>query len=332
MSNANLLENIINQDTPPKEDNVVENTPEVKDTTPSVPPVPPTPTELTQDMSDQNIKVEETEEPKDTSILDDKLNLDTDKIKKFALNFIVPLISLGVSILLLLIIVIPSFRNKPAVETELNQKQTLNTTLTKKESNLERLVDFKSVVDENSELIDKVLVSEEMVPELLSEVDYIAKEAGMEVTRLSYSLSQAQSGDEGFPAVDISLGVRGTYDQFVNFLKLIENAARLVDMSNFRYSIGSKDDTGLNFNIVLVSPYLFVDSSAVTDDMVDLDITSGEFLAFINKLKSLKYYDPEELPQIEEVVETTPEEELPSEETDIVTTEENIPSEVTLIQ
>lgn len=312
MDEANLLENIVGQENKKEDSKVIRkpengnySKPSEGDFKEDYVPTPSTPKEAKSDIFET---------------ISSKLNLDTAKLKNIALNFIVPIVSLGVSLLLIIIIIVPSITNKSSITLELSQKQTLQNTLTQKLTNLDRLVDFKAIVDEDSVLINKVLVSEEMVPELLSEVDHLAKSAGFEVTRLSYSLSQAKSGTEGYPAIDVSLGVKGTYDQFVNFLKLTENAARLVDLSNFRYSVGSKEEDLLNFNIVLVSPYLYVNSEAVTDDMIDLDITSGTFLQFMNKLKSLRYYDPAEIPKVEEVQET--------QEVEVVA-EEAIPSEVT---
>ena len=42
---------------------------------------------------------------------------------------------------------------------------------------------------------------------------------------------------------------------------------------------------------VLESPYQFVNSTAVTDDPVNLDITKDDFVTIINKVKGLKYYN-----------------------------------------
>jgi Tfp pilus assembly protein PilO len=237
-------------------------------------------------------------------------NMDTAKLKSFALNFIVPIVGFSVSLILILTVVIPSFTTIPDLRAELNQKQTLNSTLSKKLSDLERLLDFKKIVDDNSNLINNVLVSEEMVPELLSQVDTIAKESGLEVTRLSYSISQASGGSLGYPSVDVSLGVLGTYDQLANFFKLTESASRLIDVSGYRYAVGSKDANTLNMNLVLRSPYLFVNSEAVTDDPIDLDVTNQAFLNFVSKIHNLKYYNPNELPVIENIQETQPEEDL----------------------
>ena len=41
----------------------------------------------------------------------------------------------------------------------------------------------------------------------------------------------------------------------------------------------------------LDSPYLFVQSSAVTDDPIKIDVTSSEFIDFMDMLQGLDYYD-----------------------------------------
>jgi hypothetical protein len=45
----------------------------------------------------------------------------------------------------------------------------------------------------------------------------------------------------------------------------------------------------MNFSIL--SPFLYVKSTAVTDDPVELDITDPRFTEFVNTLKPLKYYE-----------------------------------------
>ena len=64
---------------------------------------------------------------------------------------------------------------------------------------------------------------------------------------------------------------------------------------------------GLSF--ILTSPFLVVESSAVTDDPIDLDITDPAFIEFINEIKQMNYYDikAEDInPNIAEEVEEIP--------------------------
>jgi hypothetical protein len=105
-------------------------------------------------------------------------------------------------------------------------------------------------------------------------------------------------------------------------MEIVENAARYVSIADFRYSISDKNDEGgnLSSNFSVNSPYLFVQSAAVTDDPINLDITSPEFTSFMEMLKGLDYYDflNTEIQAVEENPEEESEEEtvLEEEETD----------------
>jgi Tfp pilus assembly protein PilO len=249
------------------------------------------------------------------------INIDMSKIKGVLLNFVIPLIATGISILLIIVIVYPYFKNLPAIKVELTQKKQLERVLNDKIINLNRLVDFKSVVDEDSGLVNKVLVNESEVPRLLDQVNQIATNSGMDVTRLSYSFGEGVTSDIGeseqvaYSTVSIALGTESSFDQLVVFMKSIENAARFVNIPNFRYSAtkNTQGETKLDGSFSVVSPFLLVQSTAVIDEPVDLDISSQNFVDFINMIKGLKFY--EFLNPNIEVVKT----EVPKEETTIPT-------------
>lgn len=259
------------------------------------------------------------------------LNVDVSGLKSALVNFIVPLICIGATIIIGLLFLLPSVKNKPILLEELEQSQTLNSQLQKKKVVLQDLVDFRNIVEENAQLMDSTLVSEASVPELLAQVSIIAQEAGFEVTRLSYSYNDSGSsitsgtapsvGVSGYSEVTVSLGVRGAYDQLTAFLGSIENAARLVTVQNYRFS---RDKDGiLEVSFTLSSPYLFVQSSAVTDDSITLDMSSPEFVSMLSKIKALRVYKvtPEDISQL--VVEETPSE-IEGEEGDVVPPSEEL--------
>ena len=246
------------------------------------------------------------------------VNLDTTQLKNTLFNFIVPIISLGISAALFLLILYPSINNIPSLETEKQSKTKLRNDLNQKLENLNRLVDFKSIVDENSALVDRVLRTEDNVPQLLNQIDEITKNSGLLINKLSYSIgdSSREGTEGGTKAIFVSLGSEGTYGQMVAFLQSTENAARFIQVNKVRYSDAtSQDDSGIyNMSFSISSPYLFVTSEAVTDEPVDLDIASQEFVDVINRIKNLKFYDYLENLEIPEIAEETSEEELAEEE------------------
>lgn len=224
------------------------------------------------------------------------MSVNTAKIKEIVLNFLVPIICVGSSILLFILIVYPSLRSVPALQQDLSDAIALRDQLKEKQVKLSRFVDFKDVVTQNSALVNEVLPIEQNVPGLLDQLNQIANESGLNVNKLSYSLADfsisGNSTDSSANTVLVSLGAEGTYEQMIAFMKAVENASRLVNISNFRFSAGSQDKVStLSFTFILSAPFMNVQSKAVTDDPIKLDITSGEFVSFLNKIKALRYFE-----------------------------------------
>lgn len=243
------------------------------------------------------------------------LNINTGAIKETLLNFVVPLISILISALALILYVYPTYKSVPLKKEELNKKIVLEKTLNSKYNNLKKLVDFKNVLDENSDLVNKVLVNEAEVPKLLDQVNQISDNSGIELNRLSYSYGSSKAEEAGsvsFDTVSVALAGEFSHDQMVVFMESVENSARFVRVSNFRYSGKSGEDGKLSGSFSLDSPYLLVQSNAVTDEPLDLDISNSDFISFMNMIKGLRYY--EFLNQNVEAEEIKPEEEVKEEE------------------
>jgi Tfp pilus assembly protein PilO len=250
------------------------------------------------------------------------------KIKDTLLNFIVPLISLGVTLLLAFTIAIPSRSKLPTLDTQLKAAGDLRAKLETKIGVLEQLVEYQVVVDEDVKIFEQALPEEAMVPELLTQVDTIARESGLKVTVLSYSVSEFRSTvtqeEEGatYETIIINLGVEGGYDQILAFLQNLEMAARIVNVQTIRLTGGESEEGAVyKTTFILSAPYLYVESEAVTDAEVTVDISNSGFLNTLESAKELKYYDinsgdqfinVEESP-LEEVTDTGEEEEAPVE-------------------
>ena len=240
------------------------------------------------------------------------------KLRNAVVNFIVPIIAFCVAILLIVLYIYPSFKSLPEKREELNNKISLKNTLSEKVSDLKVLSDFGDVLNENLEIVNKVLVPEADVPRLLDQATQISQRAGMELDRLSYSYgSKAEEEKEtDFDVVNVSMGVNSSFEQLVLFMELVEKAARYVSVSNFRYSVSEDREEGvsrISSSFSLDSPYLFVESSAVTDEPIGIDIKSSDFVNFMDMLKGLDYYDfvnrniqaEEEKPEEEQTEEET---------------------------
>lgn len=215
-------------------------------------------------------------------------------LKETLVNFIVPLVALGISIALFLIIILPGIQKNPQKEMQISDAQSLNAKLAQKREKLNKIESFENVISDYEGLVSKVLLSEPRVPELLTQVDTIAKESGLAVTKLTYSFSDVTEKEKQaeIPLVNVSLGATGNYDQLVTFFENLEKAARLVYVDSFRFSEEKEDNKKqLAIQVSLASPYLAVESKAVTDEPITIDIADQSFISFVDQLKKLRYYE-----------------------------------------
>lgn len=230
--------------------------------------------------------------------------MDVRQIKNAVLDFLVPIVCLAVSVLLFFLYVRPTLENIRKVETEIVTNEGLLKNLKEKSLALNKMKNYNSVLQENSALVEKLLSSESNVPQLLDEIHQISTNSGMEVERLSYSYSGIATSDNADAQagirekdvsgnVNVSLSVDGNYDQLALLLSEVERAARVAFVNTFRFGSSTTEETTGNItaNITVDSPYMYVQSVAVTDDKLELDITSQQFVDFINKIKSYRVYE-----------------------------------------
>jgi len=258
--------------------------------------------------------------------LNTEIKIDKEGIKNALINFLVPILALGASVLLFFVVILPGLSNLPQLQAELSETETLEGILGEKLSTLNRLLDFESVVEEYGDLFRSALPDESKVPELLTQVDQMARESGLAVIKLSYSIADAASlGEQVVPYnfVVINLGTLGTYDQVTAFLAIMENAARLVDVVNFRFASEPSAGSGIySGTFILRAPYQFVDSQAVTDVPVTIDINDPRFGNVLDMIKQLRIYDITASSQFLNVEESSVEEVVQTEETQEATVSE----------
>ena len=238
-------------------------------------------------------------------------NLDFGGLKDFFLNFLIPLVSLVGTGALVLFVFLPSYRELPTLKSRLSTKSALATRLKEKVSVLNLLVDLKSQVEEDSERVDKTLVSDVKVPELLAQIDKMSKESSMTVSSLGYSRGRSGSSQDeevDYSNINVSLSADATQDNLLTFLRKAENASRLVLIEDLRYSQGSKSEGEKLYGVTfqLTSPYLKLELDAVTDESIQLDISDPKFKKVLAKLEDLNYYEIDPEDYITDIEESTP--------------------------
>lgn len=230
-------------------------------------------------------------------------SIHTKVLKDFVVNFMVPLIAFVISLALFFIIIFPSYKGMATLKTELSTASQTRDTLLVKIETLKKLHDFNEVIIENVTLVNKVLPDELDAPLIMDETQQLAVNSGVMVSSNSYSGGVAPDvpvADSKVPVtsshktVNVALAGNATFPQLVLFLQNLENAARLLVVTSFRYTDVGEVKEGrapLTASFSLESAYMSVKSDAVTDEPLTIDIASTGFINFMTALKAMKYYE-----------------------------------------
>lgn len=259
----------------------------------------------------QNMQVEEP-----------KKKVDLTGFKRFIANFLIPLIALAIMGILVLVVIMPAVREIPVLQSDLAEREVKVASLDEKLQKLRSLTDFKESVEENHTLVSKVLAEEPLVPQLLTQIDRIAGESGVTLTKINYTTAEKtltpeeEKAKPPYNIVAINVGSDSTYDQVVAFLSNLENSGRVVTINSLRFSAANTEEKAgiYETTYVISSPYVKVETSAVTDDPIKFDMANKQFQDLMARLKALKIYeisideviDIQNLPQGEPDEEPTP--------------------------
>lgn len=216
--------------------------------------------------------------------------------KDFLLGTGIPVLLFLGALSVVLLLVLPTYKKAKPKSEELSKLIVREKNLDTKIMKLNDLLDFKDVVNEDLKLVNIALPSEDNIPLLLTEIQKISKEAGLAITNLSYSAQSKDPGKET-SVVNVTLSGKGSFNEVKTFLKTLEKASRLINVSTLRFSSvkGTDPDTlgtsELEISLGLNSSYLFVDSKAVPEEPITVDVRDSSFVTFMNKLKEYKIYD-----------------------------------------
>lgn len=205
--------------------------------------------------------------------------------------------------------------------TEIKKAEELVELLEEKRETLARLESSSKTLELDEILIDTALPSEDFVPSLMGQVQKIATESGVHLKTLQFGGSSSRvAADESesagtpttFERVNLQTVGVASFSNLIRFLKSLETASRVVDVSEVRFTLGGEEDTSgsLSATVRLSSYYLGEDTppAQVIDEMgemgemgemageVDitrpllLDLSSPEFVHLSDYLKTLRVY------------------------------------------
>ena len=116
---------------------------------------------------------------------------------------------------------------------------------------------YNSISDADIEKIRKFLPAGSAVSELFIDLDVMAKDARMQIQQVSFLEESVPQGgtSAGMKTLTVTLGLNGSYDDFMIFLDLIEKNLRLVDAVQISLLGSGGADTPSGFEVTLQAYY-----------------------------------------------------------------------------
>lgn len=204
--------------------------------------------------------------------------------------YLVPVFSLGLSILLLTFIVIPRFRGISELRSEVASARGQLGVLKAKSDKLAKLNSSMEILKNNDKLFTQVMPDREEVPTLMNQVQRISDESGVDIRGLVFARRQAAGLPETMKArlVSLQASVTGSFSAIQTFLENMEKASRILEVSNLSFN-RSANEVNANMSI---SAYFFESLKEPSiEEPVKLDLNSQEFGEIVGKGKNLKYYE-----------------------------------------
>ena len=109
--------------------------------------------------------------------------------------------------------------------------------------------EFNKYPDEISK-INSALPSEVAMPTVFDFFQKRASEAGVILSQESIGSIAAKKDDPSIKQYDFSLGLAGSYENFKNFLSILEKSARIIEVENISFSSPAKNDP-YSFNLMV---------------------------------------------------------------------------------
>ncbi len=167
------------------------------------------------------------------------------------MRFIGPVILIGISIALFFAFVSPLYQDLSAIRREVSAYDEALTNSKALESERDKLTQkYNSIGAENLDRLSKFLPESVDNIRLILEIEKLAAPYGMALRDVKYDASvdaapvpgavvggaSAQVSRKGYGVWNLEFSTEGSYDNFINFAKDIENNLRVVDISSVVFS------------------------------------------------------------------------------------------------
>jgi len=176
-------------------------------------------------------------------------------------GFGLPILLIGISVTLLLVIARPTLGKVIALQTERATTQNSLSTLAAKIEQLENFASRSEALDDEFKRFNQAVPSESSVPALLTQLQEIANLSGVTITAMQFGgrdiPAEGAAGGQGWFEVRVRVTLESGFDSLLKLLKTLETASRLIDVESLQYSARTSQEGGsvLGTELTFVSYY-----------------------------------------------------------------------------
>lgn len=225
-------------------------------------------------------------------------------LSAIVLNFIAPIVLLGLSVAAIVLYVLPAYKVLPVLKEKLTKNINDVEALKAKVAQLTYLDENKDLVIGDLVKMSWAFEERDKVPELSEQVRKMCTDSGVTFSTLDYvNENKIEAGTEKpidltitpDPAlyreekVSVTINAKDL-TALVNFLKTAENSIRLFRVQGI--GISSKDAT-YDVSFAMASPYLNPSFSAYSETAAPIDLANQSYRDFMVRLDTFKNYAKE---------------------------------------
>ncbi len=183
--------------------------------------------------------------------------------------------------------------------------------LRQKNEKLSEILSEIKTIESNLEVVRGALPTADDVPALIMQLEQISKTSGVTVQHLGFGGDKAVVAPRASEAsreaeeveeasevekVSVTVVVTGSYASLQTFLRNLERASRVVNVTNFRFSPAQQkegEEAALSITLGVEAFYLAEVQDVSPETPLTLDTTSKDYVDLIRKVKALRVYKTE---------------------------------------
>lgn len=226
------------------------------------------------------------------------------EVEEFVVNFILPIILLGVAVGIFALYVSPTYKKLPMLKLDVEAKTQEVEVLQAKVNQLTALEQNKDLVVADLVKMSWALEERDKVPELTRQIRLMSDDSRVVFKSLDYANANKDQlvsvpVDSGSSSaltpdpelyreekVNVDIEVKG-FTSVIDFLRTAENSIRLFKVESIKISTFNQVNKA---DVVMASPYLNPAFSTYSQSAAPIDLTDPAYRSFMERLDTFKNY------------------------------------------